>query len=165
MRTRLRSASIKDYDPPMPAHRFPAYEVHYTWTPIQLLSGAVARRLVAFRVDDQGVTLGGAPAKYARQTAFVPWGDIQAVLLWQQKTAGLSPMDYVGLRRRPGAPQLPGANSRLSREQTSRLAPHVDHDVFLASRHINLWKLDRRRLAEALGTFAPGVAVEEVPNT
>ncbi|QEV19538.1 hypothetical protein [Streptomyces alboniger] len=149
----------------MPADRSPAYEVHYTWTPIQLLSGAVARRLVAFRVDHQGVTLGGAPAKYARQTAFVPWRDIEAVVLWQQKTAALSPMNYVGLRRRPGAPQLPGANSALSREQTGRLAPHIDHDVFLASRHINLWKLDRGRLAEALETFAPGVAVEEVSNT
>ena len=87
------------------------------------------------------------------------------MVLWQQSTAGLSPMNYVGVRRRAGAPQLPGANAGLTREQTSRLAPHVDHEVFLASRHINLWTLDRERLAEALGVFAPGVAVEEVSST
>ncbi|MGW5865794.1 hypothetical protein ACWFRJ_26830 [Streptomyces sp. NPDC055239] len=149
----------------MPADPSTAYEAHYTWTPIQLLSGAVTRRLVAFRVDEQGVTLGGAPAKYARQTAFVPWQDIEAVVLWQQSTAGLSPMKYVGLRRRAGAPQLPGANARLSQERTGRLAPHIDHEVFLASRHINLWTLDRGRLAEAVGVFAPGVSVDEVSNT
>ncbi|MFG2500136.1 hypothetical protein ACGFSB_18235 [Streptomyces sp. NPDC048441] len=149
----------------MPADHSTAYEAQYTWTPIQLLSGAATRRLVAFRVDDQGVTLGGAPAKYARQTAFVPWRDIEAVVLWQQSTTGLSPMNYVGLRRRAGAPQLPGANAGLSRERTGHLAPHIDHEVFLASRHINLWTLDRRRLAEAVGVFAPGVSVEEVSNT
>lgn len=149
----------------MPADDSPAYEARYTWTPVQLLSGAATRRLVAFRVDDQGVTLGGAPARYARQTAFVPWADIEAVVLWQQKSAGLSPMKYVGLRRRAGAPQLPGANAGLSREQTGRLASHVDHEVFLASRSINLWTLDRGGLAEALSAFAPGVAVEEVSNT
>ncbi len=105
--------------------------------------------------------MGGAPARYERQTAFVPWGDIEAVVLWQQDTAALTPMRYVGLRRRAGAPALPGPNSELSREQTDRLAPHVDHEVFLASRHINLWALERERLVGALRAFAPTVAVEE----
>ncbi len=152
-----------DYDPPMPANHSPVYEARFTWTPFQLLSGAWTKRLVAFRVDERGVTLGGAPAKYARQTAFVPWQDIEAVVLWQQHlTAGASTMDYVGLRRRAGAPPLPGQNASLDRQQTTRLAGHVDHEVFLASRHINLWSLDRGRLAEAVGAFAPGVPVEEV---
>ncbi|MGI5197338.1 hypothetical protein ACQEVY_27535 [Streptomyces sp. CA-288835] len=148
----------------MSADSSASYEVPFTWTPFQLLSGAWKKRLVAFRVDDQGVTLGGAPARYERQTAFVPWRDIEAVVLWQQDTAALTPMRYVGLRRRAGAPALPGPNSDLTREQTGRLAPHVDHEVFLASRHINLWALDRERLAEALRTFAPRVPVEEMAN-
>lgn len=145
----------------MSADATSAYEVQYTWTPFQLLSGAWAKRLVAFRVDERGVTLGGAPARYASQTAFVPWGDVEAVVLWQQETSAPTPMRYVGLRRRAGAPALPGPNSALTREQTGRLAGHVDHEVFLASRHINLWTLDRERLAQALRTFAPSVAVEE----
>ncbi|MCX4907943.1 hypothetical protein [Streptomyces sp. NBC_00878] len=148
----------------MSADSSSVYEVHFTWTPFQLLSGAWKKRLVAFRVDGHGVTLGGAPARYERQTALVPWDDIEAVVLWQQDTAALTPMRYVGLRRRAGAPVLPGPNSDLSRDQTGRLAPHVDHDVFLASRHINLWALDRERLAGALRAFAPGVLVEETTN-
>jgi hypothetical protein len=152
-----------DYDPPMPANLLPVYEARFTWTPFQLLSGAWTKRLVAFRVDEQGVTLGGAPAKYQRQTAFVPWQDIQSVVLWQQHlTAGAPTMNYVGLRRRAGAPPLPGQNAGLEPAQSTRLAPHVDHEVFLASRHINLWFLDRDRLADAVGAFAPGVSVEEV---
>ncbi|WP_225891432.1 hypothetical protein [Streptomyces dioscori] len=111
------------------------------------------------------MTLGGAPARYASQTAFVPWGDVEAVVLWQQETSAPTPMRYVGLRRRAGAPALPGPNSALTRERTGRLAGHVDHEVFLASRHINLWTLDRERLAEALRTFAPTVAVEENGQT
>ncbi|MFS8204845.1 hypothetical protein ACLVWQ_40005 [Streptomyces sp. CWNU-52B] len=145
----------------MSADSSSTYEVHFTWTPFQLLSGAWTKRLVAFRVDERGVTLGGAPARYERQTAFVPWRDIEAVVLWQQDTSALTPMRYVGLRRRAGAPALPGPNSELRREQTGRLAAHVDHEVFLASRHINLWVLDRERLVGALRTFAPTVAVED----
>lgn len=142
----------------------PAYEVHYTWSPFQLLSGAWTKRLVAFRVDDQGVTLGGAPARYARQTAFVPWKDIRSVVLWRQKTAALAPMCYVGVRRRSDAPALPGPNSSLSWEETRRLAPHVEHELFLASRHINLWTLDRERLVNAVHAFAPRVSVDEVDD-
>jgi hypothetical protein len=109
--------------------------------------------------------MGGAPARYAGQTAFVPWRDVSAVVLWQQRTAALTPMRYVGLRRQPGAPALPGPNASLSREQTSRLAPHIDHDLFLASRHINLWALDRERLVDALHAFAPQVPLQEAEQT
>lgn len=140
----------------------PVYEVHYTWSPFQLLSGAWSRRLVAFRVDDQGVTLGGAPARHEKQTAFVPWSDIAAVVMWQQKIADLKNLNYVGVRRRAGAPDLPGPNASLSRERTDRLAPHIDHDLFRASRPINLWRLDRERLVSAVRAFAPHVPVEKV---
>jgi hypothetical protein len=146
----------------MPGSESSVYEVRYPWTPFQLLGGAWTGRLVAFRVDDRGVTLGGAPARHAGQTAFVPWHDVSAVVLWQQETAALTPMRYVGLRRRPGAPALPGPNASLSRDRTARLAPHIDHDLFLASRHINLWTLDRERLVNALRAFAPQVPLEEV---
>ncbi|MGW1542433.1 hypothetical protein ACWCPM_19730 [Streptomyces sp. NPDC002309] len=145
----------------MSASASPVYEVHYTWSPFQLLSGAWAKRLVAFRVDDQGVTLGGAPARHEKQTAFVPWRDIAAVVVWQQKTADLKHMNYIGLRRRAGAPDLPGPNASLAREQTGRLAPHIDHELFRASRHINLWTLDRERLVNAVRAFAPHVPIED----
>ncbi|MEV5985026.1 hypothetical protein AB0L85_08370 [Streptomyces sp. NPDC052051] len=94
----------------------------------------------------------------------MPWADIEAVVLWQHFTAALKPMRYVGLRRRPGAPALPGANASLSWEQASSLAPHVDHDLFLSSRCINLWRLDRERLVHTVRAIAPHVPVEEIPD-
>ncbi|WKX70979.1 hypothetical protein [Streptomyces sp. XD-27] len=137
----------------------PVYEEYFTRSPFQLLGGAGWKRLVAFRVDETGVTLGGAPARYKSQTAFVPWQDIEAVVLWQHETAGLSPMSYVGVRRRPGAPPLPGPNRNLGPQQTARLAPHVEHELFLASRAINLWRIDPGRLVLSVQAFAPGMPV------
>lgn len=135
-----------------------AYEAYFTRTPVQLIGGAGWKRLVALRVDGAGVLLGGAPARYRAQTACVPWADITSVVLWRQTMAG-PPMDYVGVHRRAGAPPLPGMNSALSPEQTAKLAPHVEHELFLASRPVNLWRLDLERLRHAVRTFAPQVPV------
>lgn len=134
------------------------YEAQFTRTPVQLLSGAGWKRLVAFRVDDTGVLLGGAPARYAAQTAFVPWPDVTSVVVWQQRMAGPA-MTYVGVNRRPGAPPLPGQNSGLSPDRTTALAPHVEHELFLASRPVNLWHLDLERLQGAVEAFSPGTPV------
>ncbi|MFE9116772.1 hypothetical protein [Streptomyces sp. NPDC007172] len=136
----------------------PVYEAHFRRTPFQLLGGMKWQRLVAFRVDEAGVLLGGAPARYESQLAFVPWGDITSVVLWSQITAA-NPIHYVGLQRRPGAPHLPGMNTHLSRAKTSKLAPHVDHELFLASRPINFWRLDPERLQAAVDAFAPHIPV------
>ncbi|GGO41583.1 MULTISPECIES: hypothetical protein [Streptomyces] len=138
-----------------------AYEEHFTRTPVQLVTGGGWKRLVAFRVDAEGVLLGGAPARHAAQSAFVSWADITSLVLWRQQTAG-EPIDYVGVRRRPGAPLLAGMNSGLSPERTAKLAPHVEHELFLASRPVNLWKLDPVRLQAAVATFAPQVPVHVV---
>ncbi|MGR3935590.1 hypothetical protein [Streptomyces sp. BRA346] len=151
------------YDPPV-------YETYLTRTPLQLLLGVGWKRIVMLRVDQDGVTLGGTP----KQTALVPWQDITSVVLWRRylrdvatlgKTHSLVPTDdwtdFVGLRRRPGAPPLPGPNSKLSAEQTAKLARHIDHDLFLASRAIRLWKLDSERLQAAVAAFSPRVPVHD----
>jgi hypothetical protein len=142
----------------MPDSNHAVYEEYFTRSLFQLLSGAGWKRLAAFRVDGEGVLLGGAPARYEAQTAFVPWGDITSVVVWQQRTAGPS-MDYIGIQRRAGAPALPGANAELRPDQTARLAPHVEHELFLASRPINLWRLDPQELQAAIDAFAPGLPV------
>ncbi|MFE0106428.1 hypothetical protein [Streptomyces sp. NPDC059009] len=134
------------------------YEAYFTRSLFQLLSGAGWKRLTAFRVDGEGVLLGGAPARYKAQTAFVPWQDITSVVVWQQRMAGPS-MDYIGVHRRTGAPPLPGMNAKLRPDQTAQLAPHVEHELFLASRPINLWRLDPQGLQAAVDTFAPGIPV------
>ncbi|GAA1234327.1 hypothetical protein GCM10009578_089780 [Streptomyces rhizosphaericus] len=146
------------------------YEAHYTRSPFQLIGGQGWKRLIAFRVDDTGVTLGGAPARYRSQTAFVPWDDITSVVIWQWRLKAGAPswvpadekMDYVGVSRRPGAPPLPGPNSRLQPEQARRQAPHIDHQLLLASRAINLWRLDPDRLRAAVAAFAAHVPVHDI---
>ncbi|MFJ4279112.1 hypothetical protein [Streptomyces massasporeus] len=135
-----------------------AYQAHFVRTPFQLLSGWNWKKLVAFRVDSEGVLLGGAPARYEAQLAHVPWSDITSFVVWHQRTAG-NGINYIGVQRKPGAPALPGMNSRVSRETAAMLAPHVDYELFLASRPINLWRLDPERLQAAVDAFAPHVPV------
>ncbi|MFF7042574.1 hypothetical protein ACIP4T_14785 [Streptomyces massasporeus] len=136
----------------------PVYEAHFVRTPFQLLSGSKWKKLVAFRVDGEGVLLGGAPARYDAQLAHVPWSDITSIVVWHQRTAG-NGINYIGVQRKPGAPVLPGMNSGVSRERAEKLAPHVDYELFLASRPINLWRLDPERLQAAVDAFAPQVPV------
>ncbi|MET9319481.1 hypothetical protein ABZX75_04685 [Streptomyces sp. NPDC003038] len=134
------------------------YETHFTRSPFQLLSRAGWKRLVAFRADSAGVLLGGAPARYKAQTAFVPWEDITSIVLWQQHTAG-TPINYIGVHRRAGTPELPGPNRIMSPEQAERTVPHVEYALLRASRPVNLWRLDTERLQTAVDAFAPNVPV------
>ncbi|MET9362932.1 hypothetical protein ABZX93_18705 [Streptomyces sp. NPDC006632] len=136
----------------------PVYEAHFRRTPFQLLGGHKWKRLVAFRVDADGVLLGGAPARYESQLAFVPWQDITAMVVWRQLTAG-NGINHIGVQRKAGAPPLPGMNSRMSRERAATLVPHVDYELLKASRPINFWRLDPERLQAAVDAFAPHVPV------
>ncbi|MFE5124846.1 hypothetical protein [Streptomyces sp. NPDC056669] len=146
------------------------YEVHYTRTPFQLMFGQGWKRLVALRIDDKGVTLGGAPARYLSQTAFVPWGDITSVVIWQWHLKHGAPgwvpadqtRDYIGVSRRPGVPPLPGPNSTLQPEQARKQAPHIDHQLFLASRPIVVWRLNLDRLRAAVAAFAAHLPVHDI---
>lgn len=134
------------------------YEAHFIRTPFQLLGGMKWKKLVALRVDREGVLLGGAPARYDAQLAFVPWRDITSIVVWHQRTAG-NGINYIGVQRKPGAPALPGMNSGVSREKAEKLVPHVDYELFLASRPINFWRLDPEGLQAAVDAFAPQVPV------
>lgn len=120
--------------------------------------GALSRR-AAFRVDADGVLLGGSPVRYRATTARVPWEDVAAVVLWRQTVPG-SGMEWIGVACRPGAAPPPGpGRGTLARATLRALVPHVPEDVVLASRAVNGWRLDRDALTAAVGTFAPGVPV------
>ncbi|MFD9073366.1 hypothetical protein [Streptomyces lasiicapitis] len=134
------------------------YEEYFMRTPLQLLVGAGWKRLMAFRVDDKGVLLGGAIAQYEKQTAFVPWEDITALVVWQQRTTGQG-INYIGVQRRAGAPRLPGPNSKMTPIQSARTAPHVEYEILLASRPIRWWRLYPEQLKVATDAFAPNVPV------
>jgi hypothetical protein len=123
-----------------------------------MLSVAVSHR-VALRVDGNGVTLGGVPPRYRRGTSFVPWADVESVVLWQQALPRGS-MPYVGLVRRPGAPPLAGRAGQTSARLARALVPEwISADTLMASRAVNGWSLDPSRLTAAVRHFAPNVPV------
>ncbi len=114
---------------------------------------------VALRVDAAGVTLGQTPPWSSSHAAVVPWSDIDAVVLWAQQ-AGPTSVPYVGLKRRPGLPPLPGsARSRGLRRMNQALVPHVPSAIIADSRPTTFWRLHRPSLEAAVRHFAPAVEI------
>ncbi|MFC7479653.1 hypothetical protein ACFQX7_05910 [Luedemannella flava] len=121
----------------------------------------VVTRRVALRVDAAGVTLGVTPPWPASHTAVVPWEDIKEILVWTQD-AGRAKVTYVGLRRRPGSPPLPGsARSGWLKRLNSAFAPGVSPDVVADSRPATFWPLHVPTLRAAVHQFAPTVPVTD----
>ena len=120
----------------------------------------IATRRVALRVDAGGVTLGGSPGRYRSTTCLIPWADIREVVLWRQPMPYGRSMRYVGVARRKGARPLAGRRGQRAGKMTARtLTPGVSGDTLLASRAVNLWRLDAHRMAASVAHFAPGVRV------
>jgi hypothetical protein len=113
---------------------------------------AMALHPVAFRVDHAGVTLGAVRVLPPRPAVFIPWADIEAIILYPTGS-GRKAVECVGVRRREGAPALPYGN---------RWAPDCSADVEAgAARRMTHWRLDRERLAEVTATVAPGIPIVE----
>jgi len=95
--------------------------------------GLRVTRLVALRIDEDGITLGGSPMQYASTTTVVPWPE----------------MRMVRLTRQPEGPSLPviTAVRRGQREPVSKT--------------VQGWRLDSERLGAALKVFAPGVYLND----
>jgi hypothetical protein len=95
--------------------------------------GLRATRMVALRVDEDGITLGGSPMQYASTTTVVPWPEMRTVRLTRQ----------------PEGPSLPviTAVRRGQREPVSKT--------------VQGWRLDSERLGAALKVFAPGVHLND----
>jgi hypothetical protein len=113
---------------------------------------------VALRVDVTGVTLGAMPPWPRSHTATVPWSDIEAVVLWRLVTVG-GIVRYFGLQRRVGLAPLPGSpRSGLGKKMTSLVLPRdVPFQVAIDSRPVSLWRLDEKRLLDAIDRFGAGV--------
>ncbi|GAA5115016.1 hypothetical protein [Haloechinothrix salitolerans] len=117
-------------------------------------------RKTALRVDSSGITLGGSPPRYRATTAFVPWRDVVAVVLWRQRMAPGARMDYVGVQRKKGLPPLPGPGTgRLGQRTASVIIPHIPGEVTVASRPVNGWSLDPASLESSVKRVAPHVSV------
>ncbi|GAB4054102.1 hypothetical protein [Catellatospora paridis] len=121
-------------------------------------------RKVALRVDDTGITLGGSPLRHAATTVHVPWAEVQAVVLWRQKTAHNLP--WIGVLRPHDAPPMRGTPTGPAGKLMAGFGYAVsgapDPRLIAAGRAINGWRLDLDRLAAAIHHHAPGVEVRDL---
>ena len=114
---------------------------------------AMALHPVAFRADHAGVTLGAVRMLPPRPAVFIPWADIEQIILYPAGS-GRKGVEYVGVQRREGAPALPYGN---------KWAPGcpVPGVAAGAARRMTHWRLDRERLAAVTAVVAPGIPIFE----
>jgi hypothetical protein len=136
------------------------------------LVGAL-RRGVALRVDDSGVTLGRTPWLITHQGLLgrgsmtsVPWGDIDAVVLFDLTAPGSGTQSFIGLRLRSGAMHPPREPTRLGIWRRIGIwmgeeSPPHDVNVY---RLIFGWRLDEVRLVKTVAACAQDVSVLELKS-
>lgn len=117
----------------------------------------LARRKVAFRADEDGITLGAVPDKLTvrRGSAlFIPWADAEAIVIYRVNAGGRGrhvPVECVGIQRTASAEPLLWGN-----EQSGCPLPRV---ATWATRRITGWRLDRAQLAAFVAEAAPKVLI------
>ena len=122
-------------------------------------------RPVAFRADHAGITLGSDRLLPRRPAVFIPWTDVERIILYpSRKAAGFSDylwasgqVECIGVLRREGAPALPYGNEKAPGCPVPGVAAG-------ATRRVIHWRLDRERLAAVTAVVAPGIAVIEARN-
>ena len=118
---------------------------------------AVALRPVAFRADHAGITLGSGWQLPGRPAVFIPWADVEKIILYPGYTSGGNQVQCIGVQRRDAAPPLP----RGSKQAPWCPVPGVAAG---AARPIKNWRLDRERLAAVTAAVAPGIPVIDASN-
>jgi hypothetical protein len=118
---------------------------------VLLVANPLSRR-VAFRVDAEGVTLGGVFPRPRRSTAFIPWRDVIGLQLFELPF-GRPHAPYIHVIRRAEAPTLPTGMG------FGRLNQRMVGPEFAASRPIVAWTLDPERLRAVLAGVAPNVHI------
>jgi hypothetical protein len=118
---------------------------------------AAARRMIAFRADQAGITLGAVPGnpRGGRAAVLVPWADIQQIVVYPANPVGrgrYAQVRCIGIQRRPGAPALPEGNEQAPGCPVPDVASG-------ATRRIIGWRLDRVHLAAVIAAAAPGIPI------
>lgn len=118
---------------------------------------AAARRMIAFRADQEGITLGSVPGspRGGMAAVLVPWADIQQIIFYPVNPVGrgrYAQVRCIGIQRRPGAPALPQGNEQAPGSPVPDIASG-------ATRRIIGWRLDRVHLADVAAAAAPGIPV------
>jgi hypothetical protein len=120
----------------------------------------VARRVIAFRVDYAGITLGAVPGRLTPRrdvAVFVPWGEVDQIVVYPAYPRGrgrYARTRCIGIRLRDGAPAL----SRGEEQAPGCPVPGV---AAAATRRITGWRLDRERLAAVTAAVAPAIPILE----
>ena len=115
---------------------------------------------IALRVDAAGVTMGGTPLRYRATTRFVPWADIEQIVIWQRRAPRGGPLLYLGLAGRADAPRPDRLAARAAARANAWAAPAIPGGAYLAIRAVTGWHLDLARLAAATAQFAPAVRIQ-----
>ncbi len=107
----------------------------------------IARRMIAFRADYGGITLGVMPTSLAalhRPAIFIPWAEVEKIILYRagsQRWRGNHPVQGISVQRRGGtASAVTGVASRVACTITG-------------------WKLNRERLTAVTAAVAPSIPV------
>lgn len=108
---------------------------------------ATARRMIAFRADYAGITLGHVPDNLAAlrsPATFIPWAEVEKIILYPARPRGPSasaPVERIAVKRR---------------EEAGALVPRPATQT---ARAITGWQLDRHRLTAVAAAVAPGIPV------
>jgi hypothetical protein len=125
----------------------------------------VANRMIAFRADHAGITLGvdlfSLPFRFS--AVFISWADIDRIVLYRRLRGRFRGAECIGIERRREAPVIAGGNEPAS----GCPAPGVAAG---ATRLTTTWQLNRQRLAAVIAVVAPGIPIADVgtgrdPNT
>jgi hypothetical protein len=118
----------------------------------------LARRRVAFRVDETGVTLGAVPDKLTVRRGsplFIPWADVEGIVRYRVHAGPRgrrTSVECVGIQRHATAGALRWGNEQAPGSPVPRVATW-------ATRRITGWRLDTGRLAALTAKVAPDVRI------
>ncbi|GIH78356.1 hypothetical protein Plo01_47850 [Planobispora longispora] len=121
-----------------------------------VLPARMMSRKLPLRVDWEGITLGSEFLRPSSGAVLVPWGEIEAVVLWAWGSK-YAQIGYIGLDRRAGAPALPGGPDAMTRAMLT--SGGIPRNLVESSRPINGWRLDVDRMLALIERYGEHVTV------
>jgi hypothetical protein len=125
---------------------FSAFTVAFTMPAVI----TIARRMIAFRADYVGITLGVMPTSLAalhRPAIVIPWAEVEKIILHRagsHRWCGDPPVQGISVQRRDGT------------------AAPVTGLASVAACTVTGWKLNRERLTAVTAAVAPSIPVIDV---
>ncbi len=133
---------------------------------------ALACRMIAFRADYAGITLGGLPTSLAAlrsPATFIPWAEVDKIIVYPARFPGPGrPGEARPGEALPGpglsglglpGPGLPAPVRGIAIQRRDGAAALLPGTATRTARTITGWRLDRERLAAVTAAVAPGIPV------